>query len=104
MGDSVEQWRATSGQWSGGRPRNCVILQHHIAQTSNHIGYMQIKFLVLVSLLVISCVKLNPGPDHVKYVILSNKYLCMCEGFCRENYTVQMEEETANNNLPKIIM
>jgi len=21
MGDSIEQWRATIGQWSGGRPR-----------------------------------------------------------------------------------
>jgi len=81
MGDSTEHWRAIIGQWSGGRPLKCVILQHHIAQTSNHIGYMQVKFLVLVSLLVIGCVELNPGPDHVRYVIHSNKHLCMCKGF-----------------------
>jgi len=81
MGDSIEQWRATVGQWSGGRPRHCVTSQHHIAQTSNPIGYMPIRFLVLVSLLIIGCVELNPGPDHVRYVIQSNKYLCMCKGF-----------------------
>ena len=81
MGDSIEQWRARIGQWSGGRPRQCVTSQHHIAQTSNHIGYRQIRFLVLVSLLVIGCVELNPGPGKVRYVIQSNKYLCMCKGF-----------------------
>ena len=81
MGDSVEQWRATIGQWSGGRPRKFVTLEHHIAQSSNHIGYMQIRFLVLVSLLVIGCVELNPGPDHVRYVVYSNKHLCMSKGF-----------------------
>jgi uncharacterized membrane protein len=75
MGDSIEQWRATIGQWSGGRQHKCVTLQHHIAQTSNRIGYMQIKFLVLVSLLVIGCVELNPGPDHVRYVVHSKKHL-----------------------------
>jgi len=80
MGDSIEQWRATIGLWVGGRPRQCVTSQHHIEQTSNHIGYMQIRFLVLVSLLVIGCVEMNPGPDHVRYVIQSNKHLCMCKG------------------------
>jgi len=64
MGDTIEQWRASVGHWSGGRPRQCVTSQHHIAQTSNHIGYKYIRFLVLVSLLVIGCVELNPGPDH----------------------------------------
>ena len=77
MGDSVQQWRATIGQWIGGRQRKGVTVLHHIAPTSNHIGYMQVKFLVLVSLLVIGCVELNPGPDHVRYVINSNKHLCM---------------------------
>ena len=77
MGESVEQWRATIGQWSGGRQRKAVTLQHHIAQTSNHIGYMQVRFLVLVSLLVIGCVELNPGPDHVRHIIHSKKHLCM---------------------------
>jgi hypothetical protein len=66
MGDSIEQWRARIGQSSGGRPGKCVTLQHCIAQTSNHAGYRQIRFLVIVSLLVIGCVELNPGPDHVR--------------------------------------
>jgi len=77
MGDSTEHWRATIGQWSGGRTRNCVTLHHHNERTSTYIGYMQIKFLVLVSLLVIGCVELNPGPNHVSYVTLNNKYLCV---------------------------
>jgi hypothetical protein len=83
MRDSIEEWGATIGQWSGGRPRQCVTLQHHIAQTSNYeyIGYRHIRFLVLVSLLVIGCVELNPGPDRVIYVIHSNKHLCNCKGF-----------------------
>jgi len=81
MGDSIEHWRATIGQWSGGRPRQCVTSQHHIAQTSNHISYKAIRFLVLVSLLVIGCVELNPGPKHVRSVIHSNNHLCMCNGF-----------------------
>ena len=76
MGDSVEQWRATIGRWSGGRPGKCVTLQHSTAQTSNHIGYRNIRFLVLLSLLVIGCVELNPGPDHVRYAIHSNKRFC----------------------------
>ena len=80
MGDSVEQWRATIGQWCGGRQRKFVTVQHHIAQTSNHIGYMEVKYLVLVSLLVIGCVELNPGPDHVRYVIHSNPNFFMWEG------------------------
>jgi hypothetical protein len=81
MGDSIEQWRAKIGQWSGGRTHICVKLQYHIAQTSNDIGYKHIRFLVLVSLLVIGCVELNPGPDHVRYVIHSNKQLCMFKWF-----------------------
>ena len=81
MGDSIEQWRATIGQWSGGRLRKCVTLQHHVDPTSNNISYRHIRFLVLVSLLVIGCVEMNPGPDHVRYVIRSNKYLCMFKGF-----------------------
>ena len=74
MGDSVEHWRATIGQWSGGRQHKCVTLQHRIAQSSNQICYKYITFLVLVSLLVIGCVELNPGPKDVSYVILSNKH------------------------------
>jgi len=81
MGDIIEQWKATIGQWIGGRPGKCVALQHCIAPTSNHIGYRPIRFLLLVSLLVIGCVELNPGPDHVRSVIHSNKHLYMCIGF-----------------------
>jgi hypothetical protein len=68
MGDNIENLRTTIGQGSGGRQRDSMTLQHHIAQTSNHIGYMKIRFLVLLSLLVIGCVELNPGPKHVRYV------------------------------------
>ena len=96
MGDSIEQWRATIGQWSGGRPGQCVKLQHRIDQPSNHIGYRKIRFLVLVSLLVIGCVELNPGPDNVRSVMHSNKYLCM---FCREHFETQIKEETPNKTL-----
>ena len=81
MGDNIEQWRATIGQWSGGRPRKCVTLHYHTDPTSNYVGYKHIRYLVLVSLLVIGCVELNPGPDHVRYVIHSNKYVCMFKGF-----------------------
>jgi len=81
MGDSVEHWRATIGQWSGGRSHKCATLHRHIQQTCNDIGYKHIRFLVLVSLLVIGCVELNPGPNHVSYVIQSNKHLCVCKGF-----------------------
>jgi hypothetical protein len=80
MGVSVQQWRATIGQWSGGRPGKCVLLPNCIAQTSNHNGYKLIRFLVLVSLLVIGCVELNPGPDNVRFIKHSNKYLCTCVG------------------------
>ena len=72
MGDSVEQWRATIGQWSGGRQRKHLTIQHCFVQSPNHTGYKYIRFLVLVSLLVIGCVELNPGPDHVRSVIHSN--------------------------------
>jgi len=72
MGEIIEQWRASIGQWVGGRSRKCVTLQHCTAQTSNHVGYRPIRFLVLVSLLVIGCVELNPGPDHVRSVIQCN--------------------------------
>ena len=75
MGDTTEQWRATIGHWMGGRPGKCGTLQHCTAQTSNDNGYRPIRFLVLISLLVIGCVELNPGPDHVRSVIHSNKYL-----------------------------
>jgi hypothetical protein len=81
MGDSVEQWRATIGLWSGGRPQKYVTSQHHIDQTTDQVGYKYIRYLVLVSLLVIGCVELNPGPDNVRYAIHSNKHLCMCKGF-----------------------
>jgi len=31
LSDSIEQWRATIGQWSEGRPEKCVTLQKCIA-------------------------------------------------------------------------
>jgi hypothetical protein len=65
---NIEQRRATIGHWSGGRPGKYVKLQKCIAQTSNHIGYRQSRFLLLVSLLVISCLELNPGPDNLMWV------------------------------------
>jgi len=67
--------------WIGGRPGKWVTLQHCTAQTSNHIGYRPIRFLLLVSLIVIGCVEFNPGPDHVRSVIQSNEHLYMYIGF-----------------------
>jgi len=101
MGDSIEQWRATIGQWSGGGAGQCVTLHHCTAQSSNRIGYRQIRFLVLLSLLVIGCVELNPGPDHVRSLIHSNKYLCR---FCREHYETWMKEKTRNKILTKRLL
>jgi len=72
MGVSIEQWRATIGQWLGGRPGKCGTLQECTAETSSQICYKLIRFLVLVSLLVIGCVELNPGPNHVSSVTHSN--------------------------------
>jgi hypothetical protein len=77
MGDTIENWRARIGSWSGGSPRNSVTLQNHIAQTSNHIGYKYNRYLVLISLLIIGCVELNPGPKEVRYIVHSNRDLCV---------------------------
>ena len=76
MGGTIEEWRVAIGQWIGGRAGKCVKLQHCISQTSNHIDYRPIRFLVLVSLRFIGCVVMNTGPDHVRSVTQSNKYLC----------------------------
>jgi hypothetical protein len=65
MGDTVEQWRATIGQWSGGRLGNSVKLHSYTDQTSTNVSYRQIRFVLLLSLLVIGCIELNPGPDQV---------------------------------------
>jgi hypothetical protein len=86
MGDSIEQWRARIGQWSGGRPQKCVISEHNIAQKPNHNGYGHIRFLVLLSLLVIGCVEINPGPKEVRYAIYSSKHLCICKGLWGKLY------------------
>jgi len=95
MGDTIEQWRATIGHWMGGRIGKSVTLQHCTAQTSNDIGYRPIRFLVLVSLLVIGCVELNPGPDHVRSVIHSNKCLCvMNSGGRRESLSLLTVSQT----------
>jgi hypothetical protein len=74
MGESIEHWRATFGQWTGGRPGRCVTLQQYNDHTSHCIGFKLIRFVVLVSLLVIGCLELNPGPDQVRSVIHSKKY------------------------------
>jgi hypothetical protein len=103
MGDSIETWRAKIGQWCGGRPQKSTNLQHHIAQNSNHIGYMKIRFLVLLSLLVIGCVELNPGPNHVSNVLQSKKNLYMRKGLWG-NCTGYMGDKNTNNSVPKIIM
>ena len=100
MGDSIEQWRATIGQWSGGRPRKCVTSQHHIAQTSDQVGYKYIRFLVLVSLLVIGCVELNPGPNSVRY----EQIFMYVDRFCREHCTAEVKGEMTNNSLTNITM
>ena len=99
MGDSIEHWRATIGQWSGGRPRQCVTSQHHIAQTSNLIGYKHIRFLVLFFAPGHRLCRFEPRTGHGKMsYIVTNIHVC------RENCTGQMKEETTNNSLPNIVM
>jgi len=102
MGDNIEQWRARIGQWSGGRPRQCVILQHCIAQTSNHACYRLIRFLVLVSLLIIGCVELNPGPNQVRFLIHSNKCFFAFEIYLRRSFIKMKEEQHVNYNFQTI--
>lgn len=75
MGDTIEHWRAAIGRCGAGCPRKSVTLQNHIAHTSDQIGYKYIRFLVLLSLLIIGSVELNPGPDEVRHIIRSNKRL-----------------------------
>jgi hypothetical protein len=96
MGDTVEQWRATIGQWSGGRLGNNVRLETHTDQTSNNVSYRQIRFVLLLSLLVIGCVELNPGPDHVSKVIHRDTHLCM--SICCVGNSVLREREGMANN------
>jgi len=100
MGVSIEQWRATIGQWSGGRQGKCGTLQNSVAETSSHIGYKQIRFLVLVSLLVIGCVELNPGPNSVRY----EQIFMYVHRFCREHCTAEVKGETTNISLTNITM
>jgi hypothetical protein len=41
---------------------------------------MQIRFLELISQIIIGCVEMKPGPKRVSYAIYSKKHLCMCKG------------------------
>jgi hypothetical protein len=74
MGVSTEQWRAAIGRWFGGTTGKSVTLQHSYDQTSHQTSYQQIRFVLLVSLLIIGCVELNPGPDQVRSAIHNNKH------------------------------
>jgi hypothetical protein len=69
MGVSLEQWRAATGRWLGGATAKCLNLETCCDQSSQHKIYKQIRFILLISLLVIGCVETNPGPDQVRYII-----------------------------------
>jgi hypothetical protein len=66
MGVTTEQWRATVGRWSGGRPGKRVIIEDLVARKPDCNSYRWFRLFVLASLLVIGCVELNPGPNSVK--------------------------------------
>ncbi|PNF16237.1 hypothetical protein B7P43_G14914, partial [Cryptotermes secundus] len=66
MGVSIQQWRATIGQWNHGRPRKCLTVAIAIARKRQQDIHMWFRLLVLVSLLIIGCVELNPGPNNEK--------------------------------------
>jgi hypothetical protein len=66
MGISIQQWRATIGQWSDGRPGKIVAVANAIARKRQQGFHMWFRLLVLASLLVIGCVELNPGPSTAK--------------------------------------
>jgi hypothetical protein len=66
MGVTTEQWRATIGRWSGGRPGKCVIIGNSAARKPDTDSYRWFRYFVLVLLLVIGCVELNPGPRSAK--------------------------------------
>jgi hypothetical protein len=66
MGVGIEQWRATIGQWSDGRPRKCVTVANVIARKRQQDIHKWFSLPVLVFLLVIGCVELNPGPNNEK--------------------------------------
>jgi hypothetical protein len=75
MGVTTEQWRATVGRWSGGRPGRCVIIEHLVARKPDSDSYRWFRLFVLASLLVIGCVELNPGPNSVKVRLVTLVYL-----------------------------
>lgn len=66
MGVSIQQWRATIGQWNGGRPGKCAAVANVIARTRQQDFHKWFRLLILASLLVIGCVELNPGPNTAK--------------------------------------
>jgi hypothetical protein len=75
MGVPTEQWRATVGRWSGGRPGSCVIIEHFVAMKPDNDSYRWFRLFVLASLLVIGCVELNPGPKRVKVRLVTLVYI-----------------------------
>jgi hypothetical protein len=66
MGVTTEQWRATIGRWSGGKPGKCVIIGNSVTRKPDTDSYRWFRHFVLVLLLVIGCVELNPGPNRAK--------------------------------------
>jgi hypothetical protein len=64
MGVTIQQWRAMIGQWSHGRPMKCVTVANATARKRQQDIHEWFRILVLVSLLVIGCVELNPGPNN----------------------------------------
>jgi hypothetical protein len=91
MGVTTEQWRVTIGRWSGGRPGKCVVIENSVARKPDNDSYRWFRCFLLVSLLVIGCVELNPGPDsaEVRSVILLTLIYDMFK-FYRERYRVNI--------------
>jgi hypothetical protein len=75
MGVTTEQWRATVGRWSGGRPGMCPIIERFVARKPDNDSYRWFRLFVIASLLVIGCVELNPGPNSVKVRLVTLIYL-----------------------------
>jgi hypothetical protein len=94
MGVSTQQWRATIGQWGGGRPGKCVITASAIARKPQQDIHKWFRFLVLVSLLVIGCVELNPGPTNVK--VSSRTLLCSYASSTENNKECRLDGTTMN--------
>jgi hypothetical protein len=66
MGVTIQQWRAAIGRWSDGRPGKCVAVANAVARKQQQDIHTWFRLLVLVSLLIIGCVELNPGPNDAQ--------------------------------------